>query len=312
MQIQQLTYFVTVAEQGSINKAAEKLFVTQPNLSKAISNLENELKVRIFDRTNKGVALTDDGRKLYQYARTILNQMELIQNLSQKERPRLLSIASYPIITMGRLVADFYNAHRQDSISIKLVEQRMQQVIESVESARAEIGFVMSNNVQVKELKHMLHFKNLEFHPLGLDTWYANVGPNNPLYHREHVTMEQLLDFPFVRLPDDYFSNLTHYLEIDGVRLARFRRVVYVSDSAAILALLRQTDVIRFGPGLSARDFDAYGIRSIPIRNCNVQINVGWLQRKRELLSPEAQEFVGLLEGLYPPSQGADGMDQLL
>ena len=84
MQIQQLTYFVAIAEQGSINKAAEKLFVTQPNLSKAISNLENELKVRIFNRTNKGVALTDEGKKLYQYARTIINQMELIQGLSEK------------------------------------------------------------------------------------------------------------------------------------------------------------------------------------------------------------------------------------
>ena len=88
MQIQQLTYFVAIAEQGSINKAAEKLFVTQPNLSKAISNLENELKVRIFNRTNKGVVLTDEGKKLYQYARTIINQMELIQGLSEKEHRR--------------------------------------------------------------------------------------------------------------------------------------------------------------------------------------------------------------------------------
>ena len=94
MQIQQLTYFVAIAEQGSINKAAEKLFVTQPNLSKAISNLENELKVRIFNRTNKGVALTDEGKKLYQYARTIINQMELIQGLSEKEHAPVLSIAS--------------------------------------------------------------------------------------------------------------------------------------------------------------------------------------------------------------------------
>ena len=189
MQIQQLTYFVTVAEQGSINKAAERLFVTQPNLSKAISNLESELNVHIFDRTNKGVVLTDDGKKLYQYARTILSQMELIQGLSSKERPRLLSIASYPIITMGRLISKFYNNHKQEEIALKLVEQRMQQVIESVESGEAEIGFVMSNNVQVKELKHMLHFKNLVFNPLGEDTWYANVGPNSPLYGRDEVTM---------------------------------------------------------------------------------------------------------------------------
>ncbi len=167
MQIQQLTYFVTVAEQGSINKAAERLFVTQPNLSKAISNLESELNVHIFDRTNKGVVLTDDGKKLYQYARTILSQMELIQGLSSKERPRLLSIASYPIITMGRLISKFYNNHKQEEIALKLVEQRMQQVIESVESGEAEIGFVMSNNVQVKELKHMLHFKTWYLIPWG-------------------------------------------------------------------------------------------------------------------------------------------------
>ena len=304
MQIQQLTYFVTVAEQGSINKAAEKLFVTQPNLSKAISNLESELKVRIFDRTNKGVILTDEGKKLYQYARTILNQMELIQGLSSAERPRILSIASYPIITMGRLVSTFYNAHKQDGISLKLVEQRMQQVIESVEGGSAEIGFVMSNNVQVKELKHMLHFKNLVYNPLGVDTWYVNVGPNSPLYQQNEVTMQQLLRYPIVRLPDDYFSNLTFYLKIDGVRLTEHKKVIYVSDSAAILAMLRNTDVFRFTPGLSAPDYAGLGIRTIPIRNCDVKIDVGWLQRKREVLSPEAQDFVHLLEGLYAEQPG--------
>ena len=131
MQLSQLMYFVTVAEQGSINRAAEKLFVTQPNLSKAIGNLESELKVRIFDRTNKGVILTEDGKKLYEYARTILNQMELISGLSAKERLRILSIASYPIITMGRLIGEFYNLHKDEGIALKLVEQRMQQVIES-------------------------------------------------------------------------------------------------------------------------------------------------------------------------------------
>ena len=76
--------------------------------------------------------------------------------------------------------------------------------------------------------------------------------------------------------------------------------MVYVSDSAAILSLLQSTDVFRFGPGLSAPDFARYGIRTIPIRNCKVQINVGWIQRKRELLSREAQAFVGELEKLYP------------
>lgn len=302
MQLQQLIYFVTIAEQGSINKAAEKLFTTQPNLSKAISNLEGELKVSIFNRTNKGVALTDDGKKLYQYAHTILNQMELIQGLTAKDAPRTLSIASYPIVTIGRLVSNFYNRHQTGDVSLKLIERRMQEVIELVENSEAEIGFVMSNQVQIKELRHMLHYKGLQLNILGTDTWYVNIGPKHPLYDHKEIRMEELLPYPFVRMPDDYFSNLTFYLEIDGIRLTEFKRVVYLSDSAAILTMLRETDVFRFGPGISSPDFASYGIRSIPIHNCTVQIMVGWLQRKRDTLSDEANEFIAELQKLYPPA----------
>ncbi len=302
MQLQQLIYFMTVADQGSFNKAAEKLFATQPNLSKAISNLESELKVNIFYRTNRGVELTEDGKKLYQYSRTILNQMELIEGLAVKEAPRLLSVASYPIITMSRLVSEFYNRHRTEAISLKLSEERMYRVIEMVESGEADIGFVMSNQMQLKELRHIINFKGIDLHVLGTDTWYANLGPAHPLYSRDEVTIQELLQYPFVRRPDDYFSNLTHYLEIDGVRLTSFTRVLYANDSAAILSILHATDAFRFGPGLSAGDFAAYGIRTVPIRNCKIQITSGWIQRKRGSLSEEAADFVAMLQKLYPLS----------
>ena len=98
MQLQQLIYFVAVAEQGSFNKAAEKLFTTQPNLSKAIQNLENEINVSIFERTTKGVNLTEEGKKLYQYARTIINQMERIDGLSAKETLRQAECEKKPVI----------------------------------------------------------------------------------------------------------------------------------------------------------------------------------------------------------------------
>ena len=174
------------------------------------------------------------------------------------------------------------------------------------EGSQAEIGFVMVNNVQLKEFRHTTNYKNLEFHLLGKDTWYLNVGPHSPFYDRKEVYMEDLLDSTFIRLPDDYFSNLAHYLKIGGIPLGKIHRRLYVSDSAAILALLRQTDVIRFGPALSAPDFAEYGIRSIPVRNSGVEISIGWIQRKRELLTPEAEEFVGLLKGLFPSPGAAD------
>ncbi|MFQ7857003.1 MAG: LysR family transcriptional regulator substrate-binding protein [Flavonifractor plautii] len=118
-------------------------------------------------------------------------------------------------------MAEFHNAHRQDTIEIKLVEQRLQNVMESVEGSQAEIGFVMVNNVQLKEFRHTTNYKNLEFHLLGKDTWYLNVGPHSPFYDRKEVYMEDLLDSTFIRLPDDYFSNLAHYLKIGGIPLGR-------------------------------------------------------------------------------------------
>lgn len=299
MQLQHLAYFVAVAEQGSINKAAETLFVTQPNLSKVIRNLESELKITIFERNNKGVTLTTEGKNLYQYACTIMKQMDLINGISGKEAPRILSISSYPIITMSRLMGEFYQANKETGVLLRLTEQRIQRVVESVESGEAELGFIMLNNVQTRELRHMLGYKNLELNLLGTDTWYINVGPKSPFYGREEVSIRELLDYPVVRMPDDYFSNLTFYLEIDGVKLAEFQKVVYMGDSAAILNMLRRTDVFRFGPGFSRGDFAEYGIQTIPIKNCDVEIHAGWIRRKKEILSDSAQRFVSLLEKAF-------------
>jgi len=300
MQLQQLMYFVTVADQGSFNKAAGLLFISQPNLSKAIANLEAELDLRLFERHNTGVTLTESGKKLYDYSSTIMNQLELIQRLHEEDVRRTLHIASYPIAIMSELVAAFYNRHQTDNLILSLHECRLQKVLDLVEQGHAEIGFTLSNNVQHNELKNTLRYKNLEAVHLGLDTWYINVGPNHPLYDRQEVNIRELLEYPVVRLQDDYFSNLTYYLAIDGIRLDAFKRVVYVSDSTAIQNFLLNTNVFRFCPGLSRDYYARMGIHTIPIHNCNVKIDALWIRRRKEILSKEAQEFIGLLETLYP------------
>lgn len=306
MQLKHLVYFVSIAECGSINKAAEELYATQPNLSKVIMNIESELNVKIFERNNKGVTLTQDGKALYRYSRTILDQMELINRISSSEAPKVLSIASYPIITISRLMSQFYNTNADSNIHLKLVEKRLQKVIQSVEQGEAEIGFIMSNSMQSKELKHILKYKNLEYNSIGKDTWYVNVGKNSPYYDRESVNMRELLAYPFVRMHDDYFSNLTFYLEIDTVMLTQFKKVIYVNDSSAIVTMLHNTNAFRFGPLLSKPDFEKYGIQTIPIENCNVEIETGWIRRKKELLSNEAQAFLRLLEQCYSNQETDD------
>ena len=79
-------------------------------------------------------------------------------------------------------------------------------------------------------------------------------------------------------------------------KLNSFKRVLHVNDTAAIISILRNTDAFRFGVGLSSEDFEAYGIRTIPIRNCQVRIHIGWVEQKKIVHTPCAQDFINLIE----------------
>ena len=79
MTLQQLKYIVTVAETGNITEAAKRLFISQPSLTNAVRELENEMQVTIFNRTNKGVVVTNEGDVFLSYARQILEQVGLLE-----------------------------------------------------------------------------------------------------------------------------------------------------------------------------------------------------------------------------------------
>lgn len=296
MYLQKLVYFTEVANQGSINKAAEVLFLTQPNLSRSISSLENELGVQLFNRNNKGVFLTEDGKKLYEYSRVIMNQLEIISRMSPKKSIQMLTVSAYPILLNVHAVSEFYQ-HNKD-IQIKLLENRMEQVVEHVSNAVSEIGIIHFNNRQKKEIQNLLSYKDMEMHIISNGTWYANIGENNPLYQYEEVTMEQLSDYPLVRMPDDYFANLTLHLQVDSVKISDFK-TFYLNSHGAIITFIQNTDAFRLGPGWSYHDFAKVGIRTIPIKNMNVEVSCAWIKRKKELLTNEAAQFLQIIKKYY-------------
>ncbi|WP_298705360.1 LysR family transcriptional regulator [uncultured Veillonella sp.] len=109
MELQNLKYFLTIASEGSFNKAATVLYMSQPSLSKAIANLEKELNVELFKRNRRGVELTESGKKLYEYAKIVIAQLELIEGLSEQDvSSTTLTIASYPMPVISTVVAKLY------------------------------------------------------------------------------------------------------------------------------------------------------------------------------------------------------------
>jgi DNA-binding transcriptional LysR family regulator len=299
VQLQQLIYFQEVVKMKSMNKAAEQLFTTQSNLSKSIKNLEKQLQITLFERNNKGVQLTEEGKKLLQYAKTVMRQLELIEHIAEEENKRYLSISAYPVVTMAYFVRKYYETNKEGSVEILLNEQRMDKVLSDVAEQISEIGIIQYNQVQEKEVYRRLKAKNLELCKLAQDTWYANIGPNNPLYEKDIVTMDELLQYPILRARDDYFSSLSYYVEIDGHQLTEFTKSIFINNGATLIKLLQDSEGVRFGPGLSKVDYEKFGIKSIPIKNCDVHITVAWIKRKNDNLTKEGQVFMDIVQQYF-------------
>ncbi len=299
MQIQQMKYFVQIAEAGSMNKASEMLFISQPSLSKVITCMEDELNIKVFERNNRGVSLTEDGKKLYMYAKNILNQFDLISKISIDALPNVISVSAYPNLISPNLLRQYYDLYKGRSISFTLQESRIHQIAEDVSGLRSEIGILYINKAQSKEVHRLLDYHHLEFHPVATDTWYAVLGPYNPLFQCSCVNMRQLLDYTIVRPPDDDFSALTTYLIIDGVSLTEFKKIVYLNNNAATIGLMQETDIFALRLWRSRQDYEKYGLKVLPIQNCDISMEIGWIKREKERLSSETETFVQLFQEYY-------------
>lgn len=297
MQWQQLIYFKTVADYNSMNKAAAELLMTQPNLSKSIKGLEDELKLTLFVRNNKGVQLTEDGKKLYQYAVNVIEQMNIIENLSQHQTPKILSLSAFPSIIFSDLLKDFYDNYKDQNIKFILRTARIAEIVENICALRSELGILFINEFQKSQVFNLLENRQLEFNEFATDEWYAYVGPNSPLYEKEDVNIRELMKYTVLRAPDDQFSLITSYMKIDGICLKEeAKRVIYLEEEMSIVHFLQKTDAFTFGLKIREKDYKSFGIACKKIQRCNVKVTLGWVKRKKEKLSEEGKAFIRLIK----------------
>lgn len=299
IQLQQIIYFKKVAELNSMNKAADELYITQSNLSRSIKSLEDYLEIKLFERTNKGVTLTEDGKKFGAYADNILMQIDLMKNISVEETQRAISISAYPMMLNAEFVRRFYEYTKYETFNMVIDEQRINVVIDNVKKSISEIGIIQINMAQEKEVKRDLKNNALEFSMLTEGSWYAGMGENNPLYKKSFVTMEELINSTIIRAKDDYYSSLTEYMEVDGVKFTQFKNAIFSNDGVTRLYLLKNMNTFVFCPEWTKDEYARNNIKVIPIKNCNIHSTLGWIKRKKQSLSKEATIFVKIMEDYY-------------
>lgn len=295
MLLQQLLFFHELSKHKSINKAAIELHTTQSNLSQSIINLEEELGIVVITRSNKGVSLTKQGYQLLKYCKPIVENIGYIRKIATVDVNQGLSISSYPFITSSRLVGDFYNLYEED-INIRLKEARIEEIFTDVSEMKSEIGIIQVNETQKNEITHLAKRKKIDIQFITQDTWFVNVNEHHPLAKQSLIDMRELLPYAIVRPQDDYLSTITtNNVMIDNVPLTDFKKAVFLNNSGAIINFIKTTNAFQFCPSCCEKDFTPLGIKTIPIKNCDMRIKIGWICKSKGQLSEEATQFVRLL-----------------
>ena len=168
MTLAQLKYVVTVAKAGTMTEAAKELFISQPSLTKSIKELEKEMHVRIFDRTNKGIVVSKDGEEFLAYARQVLEQAELLEekymNKSARKQEFCVSTQHYSFAVNA--FVDLIKEYGQDDYDFSLRETQTYEIIDDVAKMRSELGILFLNEFNEVVLTKILKSHDLSFHPL--------------------------------------------------------------------------------------------------------------------------------------------------
>lgn len=278
MDLRQLEIFVTAYEKGSLSRAAECLNTSQPNVSKNIRALEEELGRPLLVRSGKGVQPTAFGRAVLEYAMIMRKAAEKLASLAVPEGENSLRLSAYPSRMIPQLLVDFYQAWGEDA-HIEYHQGSVEEIVDQVHQGISELGIVFVAQKQLEVFRNIVSYKRLKFLPRGGKRLCLYVGPRHPLYEVETVDVDQLSKLKFLRGVRDFFS-VEHHLEtvsVGAVDAQELDHWVYTNSDHLAASMLARTDVCCLGMMDVCSPYSSPEIRRVPILGEDTLMQAGYV-----------------------------------
>ncbi|EQB22000.1 MULTISPECIES: LysR family transcriptional regulator [Dehalobacter] len=297
MTLQQLKYIIKIVECGSITEAARQLFITQPSLSTAVKELETELGIEIFYRTNKGISLSVDGTEFLSYARQIIEQTELMEQRYRGKKPakQLCSVSTQHYAFAVNAFVDLLLTLDVDEYEFTLRETRTYEIIEDVKNLRSEIGIIYFSDFNEKVLHKLLKENHLVFNPLFEADPHVFISSNHPLAKNMSVTLEDLTDYPFLAFEQGEYNSF--YFSEEILSTVARKKTIHVSDRATLFNLLIGLNGYTICTGVLSTDLNGENIISVPLIT-DERMRVGWIANEKARLSSIALDYISKLKRL--------------
>ncbi len=305
MNLKHLEYFTAVAKYGSINKAAQSLYISQPHLSHIIKDIEDSAGSALFLRTKQGVTLTDEGQHFLEHANTILQEMENLRQISKKVR-RPADSLSISMTKFSHTMESFVELcqqcqSEQDSFCYKLNEGSTIDVIGDVESGEADIGVIHFTGGQCDDIMSLLHRKELEYLPLTVVKPHIVISAGHELIKSgKPVTLEALKDYGFVRYQDQY-EDFVYHITVNDTQLdlSSSSKIVYVYGRSTLMSLIAATDFYTIGIQAFDNQNSMYDVVSVPIEESCEVLHFGIISPRGESVTETAKRFIEIVTRRY-------------
>lgn len=296
MTLQQLHYILTIAETGSMNKAAELLYVSQPNLTSTVRELGKEFVFAVFHRSGRGVTPTRDGVELLTYARQVWTQMEALNErfFSEGGRRRHFGVStqhySFAVQAFARMVRSYDTA----SYDFAIRETRTQAVIDDVATLTSEVGILYLSDFNRPILTKMFAAKGVEFHPLTECQAYVYISRNHPLATQPGITFQQLKDYPCLSFEQG--GNSSFYFAEEILTTKEYPRTIHTTDRATNLNLMIVLNAYTLCSGVICEELNGPEYVAVPFidddENRNSVMEIGYLTKKGMALNEMGRHYV--------------------
>ncbi len=295
MTLQQLKYVIEVANQGSINEAAKRLFISQPSLSNAIRDIEDEMQITIFERSNKGISLSKEGIEFLSYARQVVEQAELLESryLNAKPSPQHFSVSTQHYAFAVNAFVSLVQEYGLEEYELALRETKTYEIIEDVKNLRSEIGIIYLNEFNGKVINKLLKAANLQFNSLFIAKPHIFISIRNPLAKQSSVTIEQLQNYPYLSFDQGEYNSF--YFSEEILSTMTHRKSIRVNDRATLFNLLIGLNGYTISTGVLSADLNGNEIIPVPL-DSEENITVGWISHRNVSLSKLGVAYIEALK----------------
>ncbi len=291
MTITQLRYAITVANENSMNEAARRLFISQPSLSTAIKELEEEIGTKLFNRTNRGIVVTPEGKEFIGYARQVVEQYELIETkyISKEQVKKKFSVSMQHYTFAVNAFVEMVKQFGMDEYEFAVHETKTYQVIEDVKNLTSEIGILYLNEFNHKVLNKMFMESGLEFQELMKCHIYVYMWKGHPLASKKEIELEELAEYPCLSFDQGEYNSF--YFAEEVLSTYEYKRLIKVSDRATILNLMVGLNGYTLCSGIICEDLNGADYCAIKLKSDEL-MTIGYIMKKGGVISPLGQKYI--------------------